>query len=211
MHPIWTAAAIATAATTGAAAGHTARAVLATLTAPVHPRPGVCEATTATAWALLTWQTTTGNLPPWWLPIPAALTWLTVVLTATDLRHRLLPNRVVGPAYPVLAALLAVAAATGPGTALALRAAIAGTTLFAVHAAIHLAAPRHLGAGDVKLAGLVGGVLGAVDWTAVLLGPVVAAVVTTAIAATSRRRTAPHGPGLLIAALLIAALPQAHG
>jgi len=61
----------------------------------------------------------------------------------------------------------------------------------------------------VKLAGLVGAVLGAVSWSAVLVGPVIAAVVTALVAVTGRRRTVPHGPGLLLAALLVAIFPAA--
>jgi leader peptidase (prepilin peptidase) / N-methyltransferase len=193
------------AAIVGAMAGRVARAVLVKLRTPVRPPPGSCEAAVAALWTLVAVR----PLPTWWLPVPAALAWLTVVLTATDLRHRLLPNAVTLPAYPVGAALLTMAALTGPGVGLAVRAAAGGVALLAVHATVHLAAPRHLGAGDVKLAGLVGAVLGAVSWSAVLLGPLIAAVVTTALALTGRRTAAPHGPGLLAAALLVAVFPAA--
>lgn len=165
----------------------------------------LCESAVAALWALAA----TRGLPAWWLPVPAVIAWLAVVLTATDLRYRRLPNAVTMPAYPVLAVLIAVAAFAGPGPGLATRAATAAVVLFVVHAAVHLAAPRHLGAGDVKLAGLVGAVLGAVSWSAVLLGPVVAAAVTTALALVSRGRAAPHGPGLLAGALLVAVFPAA--
>jgi leader peptidase (prepilin peptidase) / N-methyltransferase len=187
----------------GATAGRAARAVLTRLRMPVRPPPGSCEAAVAALWALVAVR----PLPPWWLPVPAALAWLTVVLTATDLRHRLLPNAVTLPAYPVAAALLTTSALAGPGAGLAVRAAAAGAALLAVHAAVHLAAPRQLGAGDVKLAGLVGAALGAVSWSAVLLGPLIAAVITTTLALAGRRTAAPHGPGLLAAALLVAVFP----
>ena len=189
----------------GAVAGFGARAVLARLRAPVRPAPSLCEVAVGALWALAAAL----PLPPWWWPVPAALAWLAVVLTATDLRHRLLPNAVTLPAYPVVLALLGAAAFAGPGPQLAIRAAAAGAVLFAVHAAVHLAAPGQLGAGDVKLAGIVGAVLGAVSWSAVLAGPVIAAVLTAALAAAGRRRSAPHGPGLLAAALLVAMFPSA--
>ena len=79
--------------------------------------------------------------------------------------------------------------------------------LLAVHAVVHLTAPGQLGAGDVKLSGVVGAVLGAVSWPAVLLGPVVAAVLTVVLAVLGRRGSAPHGPGLLLAALLVSLFP----
>ena len=189
----------------GVAAGRGARALLARLRRPVRPPPGVCETSVAALWALAAWR----PLPAWWLPVAAGLAWLAVVLTATDLRHRLLPNVVVLPAYPAAAVLLGAAAAAGPGPSVAARAAGAGALLLGVHAAVHLAAPGHLGAGDVKLAGLVGAVLGAVSWPAVLLGPVLAAVVTAVLALAHRRAAAPHGPGLLAAALLVALFPPA--
>lgn len=191
----------------GGGAGYGARVLLAGLRAPVPVRPGVCEAVGALGWAAVAWRATTGGLPAWWLPVPAALVWLTLVLTASDLRHQLLPDRVTLPAGPVLAALLTVAAAAGPGPRLALRAAVAGLLLLAAHALVHLTAPGQLGAGDVKLAGPVGAVLGAVSWSAVLMGVVLAAVVTTTIAGVTRRGHAPHGPGLLLATLFIALFP----
>lgn len=189
----------------GAVAGWGARAVLVRLRTPVRPPRAVPEAIVAAIWALLAAR----DLPPWWLPVPAAVGWLAVVLIATDVRHRRLPDAVTVPAYPATAALLAAASLAGPGPGLAARAAAAAVLLFAVHAAVHLAKPSHLGAGDVKLAGLVGAVLGAVSWSALLAGPVLAAVVTTALALASRGRTAPHGPGLLAAALLAAVFPAA--
>lgn len=185
----------------GAVAGYGARAVLIRLR--TRPPRYSCELLVAALWALATML----PLPPWWLPVPAALAWLAVVLTATDLRHRRLPNAVTLPSYPAAAIVIGAAAVAGPGPSLAIRAAAAAAALTAVHAAVHLAAPDQLGAGDVKLAGIVGAVLGAVSWSAVLVGPVIAAVLTAALALAGRRREAPHGPGLLAAALLTALFP----
>ena len=194
----------------GAVAGYSARAVLVRLRMPVRAAPYACEAVLGALWAFAAAR----PLPVWWLPVPAALAWLAVVLTATDMRHRLLPNAVTLPAYPAVAVLIIVAAAAGPGPGLAVRAATAAALFLAVHAAVHLALPGQLGAGDVKLAGVVGAVLGAVSWPAVLLGPVIAAVLTTALALAGRRGagphmhgSAPHGPGLLAAVLLVALFP----
>ena len=46
---------------------------------------------------------------------------------------------------------------------------------FAAYAAVHLAAPAALGAGDVKLAAPLGAVLGGVSWEALVVGGVLAA------------------------------------
>lgn len=193
------------AALAGAVAGRGARAVLGRLSTPVRPPPALLEATLAALWAFVAAR----PLPWWWQPVPAAVAWVAVVLTATDLRHRRLPNAVTLPAYPAAGVLLTVAALMGPGPGLAARAVAAGALLLAVHAAVHLAAPAQLGAGDVKLAGLVGVVLGAVSWSALLVGPVIAAVVTVVLALAGRGKSAPHGPGLLAAALLVAVFPAA--
>lgn len=197
----------------GVFAGWGARVVLGRLPrGAVRVPVGVCEAAVGAAWGLLVLRAASGHLPAWWLPVPAALAWLTAVLTATDLSHRLLPDAVTLPAYPAAAALLVAAALAGPGSALALRAAAGGAVLAAGYAAVHLAAPSQLGAGDVKLAGVTGATLAAVSWSALLLGSLIAAVITVAIIAVlalrpGSGRQAPHGPGMLAAALFIAAFP----
>jgi leader peptidase (prepilin peptidase)/N-methyltransferase len=166
-----------------------------------------------------------GGVPAGWLPVPLALAWFGVLLAATDLECRRLPNALTLPAYPVMAALLCVTAWYGPGTALGVRA-VGGALLFGgAHAVVHLVSPRSLGAGDVKLAGVLGAVLAAVSWSALALGALLAALCTAgyaAVRALPRRRlghpvrqpserglaaldpTLPHGPGLLAAAWLVA-------
>jgi leader peptidase (prepilin peptidase)/N-methyltransferase len=169
---------------------------------------GLGELVLAGVGALLAVRAATGAIPLWGLPVPAALSWLALVLIATDLRHRRLPNALTLPAYPAAALLITVAAFAGPGPSVLVRAGSAAAALLVVHAAVHLAAPAQLGAGDVKLAGVVGAVLGAVSWPAVLLGTIVAAAVTAVLAVTNRG-DAPHGPGLLLGALLVAVFPAA--
>jgi len=171
---------------------------------------GVAEGVLGLLWAVLAARAMAGGLPAWWLPVPVALSWLAVVLTATDLVHRRLPNVITGPAYPAAIGLLAVTCAAGAGFGLGARAITAGAALFAVYAVVHLAAPGQLGAGDVKLAGVVGVALGAVSWPALLLGEVIAAMVTMLLAVIERHeRGAPHGPGMLAGALLFVMFPGA--
>jgi leader peptidase (prepilin peptidase) / N-methyltransferase len=161
-------------------------------------------------WAVLAVSVMVGRMPAWWVPLPAALGWLGVVLTATDLAQRRLPNAITMPAYPVAGAIVALACGAGGGAELGVRAVVAGVVLLVVYAAVHLAAPGQLGAGDVKLAGVVGVALGAAGWPAVLLGQVIAAAVTALLAVREpRERGAPHGPGMLAGALLPAMFPGA--
>jgi leader peptidase (prepilin peptidase) / N-methyltransferase len=194
----------------GMGAGWIARVVLGRLRYPVRVPFGVAEGVLGLVWAVVAVRAMAGGLPAWWLPVPAALSWLAVVLTATDLAHRRLPNVITGPAYPAAGGLLAITCAAGAGFGLGGRAIAAGAVLFAVYAVVHLAAPSQLGAGDVKLAGVVGVALGAVSWPALLLGQVIAAVITVLLAVIERHeRGAPHGPGMLAGALLVVMFPGA--
>jgi leader peptidase (prepilin peptidase)/N-methyltransferase len=198
------------AAVAGAGAGSIARIVLGRLRYPVRVPFGVAEGVLGLLWAVMVVRALAGGLPVWWLPVPAALSWLAVVLTATDLAHRRLPNVITGPAYPAAIGLLAVVCAVGAGFDLGTRAVAAGAVLFVVYAVVHFAAPSQLGAGDVKLAGVVGVALGAVSWPALLLGQVIAAVITALLTVIEGHgRGAPHGPGMLIGALLVVMFPGA--
>ncbi|MDR1441783.1 MAG: prepilin peptidase [Bifidobacteriaceae bacterium] len=93
-----------------------------------------------------------------------------VALTAIDSRIGRLPDAIVLPSYPVLAALLAVASwITGDWRAL-LNAGIGGLGLFVAYWLIHTLAPRGMGRGDVKLAGLIGMVLAYQGWGPLIVG-----------------------------------------
>ena len=133
-----------------------------------------------------------------------------IALSAIDIDLKRLPDRIVLPSYPVLAVLLAGAAmADGDGWRLA-RAALAGAALFGFFFALAFAYPAGMGFGDVKLAGLLGLVLGYLSWSAVLVGTfagfLLGALVGIVLLAGRRgdRKTAlPFGP-FLIAGTLVA-------
>ena len=138
------------------------------------------------------------------LPAYLAFVALGIALALIDLDVRRLPNVLVLPAYPVLAVLLVI---DGDGHAL-VRAGIAAVSLFAVFFLIALVAPGSMGFGDVKLAGVVGGVLGYLSWGALLVGAfggfVLGSVVGVALLASGRagRKTAvPFGPFMILGAL----------
>jgi leader peptidase (prepilin peptidase) / N-methyltransferase len=194
----------------GALAGVAGRHLLARLRRGAIVHSGWLAGGVSLLWTVLGWRVSTGAVPGWWLPIPLVLTWFAVLLTATDLRHQRLPNALTLSAYPVIGAATVVAATAGGGwnlTASALTGAVAFCTL---HAMIHMASPRAMGAGDVKLSGSVGAVLGAVGWPAMVLATGLAAsfTLTLRIAAPDRWRDGiPHGPGMLAATCLIALFP----
>lgn len=143
--------------------------------------------------------------------VPAFLyvTAVGVALAVIDLQTRRLPNALVLPSYPVLAGLLAVAAAwQGDWWAFA-RAVIGGAVLFAFFFAVAFLNPAGMGFGDVKLAGLLGAVLAYLSWPALAVGAfaglLLGAIVGVALLASGRcgRTTAlPFGPFLAAGALL---------
>jgi leader peptidase (prepilin peptidase)/N-methyltransferase len=113
------------------------------------------------------------------------------------------------PAYPVLAALLAGAAAvTGDWSAL-LRAGLGAVALFAFFYLLAVVYPSGMGFGDVKLAGVIGLVLGWFSWAAVVIGAfagfLLGAVVGVAVLATGaggRKTALPFGPFMVLGALV---------
>lgn len=149
--------------------------------APIGVRDLAVEAVTAAVWVALTARL--GPVDPY---LPAALTGGSglVALGLVDLERRLLPKRIL---YPTLAAtavaLTAAAAGTGQWGRLA-AAAVSAAVLVAVMWAVHAARPGHLGFGDVRLAGLIG----------LLVGPYGAGGVDLAVLAAC-------GAGLAVAAI----------
>jgi leader peptidase (prepilin peptidase)/N-methyltransferase len=141
------------------------------------------------------------------LPAFLVLAGAAVLLTVIDLQHRLLPNRVILPAFGAGAVLLACAALADQSWNALLRAGAGAVVLFAGFLVLALISPRSLGMGDVKLAGLLGLYLGWLGWDVVVLGAaagfVVQAVVAVALLAARRiglRAELPFGPAMLLGA-----------
>lgn len=144
------------------------------------------------------------------LPLLPALLYLTaagLALAVIDVDVHRLPNAIVLPSYPILAVLLAVAAAlSGDWGALA-RAGIGAAALLAFYLLLVLVYPAGMGWGDVKLSGLLGAVLGYLGWGAVLIGAfagfalgAVGAVVLMALGRGNRRTALPFGPFMILGA-----------
>ena len=85
--------------------------------------------------------------------IAALFCWVLVIVTRTDLEHRLIPDKIVLPGAVVLLALRTI---DDPSVEWVICALGAGLVLFL----IVLVYPRGLGMGDVKLSALLGGGLG---------------------------------------------------
>jgi leader peptidase (prepilin peptidase)/N-methyltransferase len=126
-----------------------------------------------------------------------------VVLAVIDLDTRRLPNAIVLPSYVVLAVLLLV---DWDGAAL-LRAALGAALLFGFFFAVAMAAPGGMGFGDVKLAGVVGGMAAYLSWGALLVGAflgfllgAVAGVLLIAASRAGRKSAVPFGPFMILGA-----------
>ncbi|SOC50866.1 leader peptidase (prepilin peptidase) / N-methyltransferase [Blastococcus aggregatus] len=147
-----------------------------------------------------------------WSPDLPAWAWFVAIgllLAVIDLREKLLPNRVLLPATVVAAGLLALAADLDDAWPDLLRALLAGAASFAVLLVMALLAPTRLGMGDVKLAALLGLVLGWFGWSAVLLGfllgfllQAVVGLALMAVRRAGRDTELPFGPALLTGTLV---------
>jgi prepilin signal peptidase PulO-like enzyme (type II secretory pathway) len=122
-----------------------------------------------------------------------------VVVTATDLERRIVPNRVVLPAAVAVLALNTVA---HPSPVWAIGA--VGAAGFLLLAA--LAYPGGMGMGDVKLALLIGALLGAVTPVGIMLGLLLALVPSVVLIARhgkrARRLAIPLAPFLAAGAVV---------
>jgi leader peptidase (prepilin peptidase)/N-methyltransferase len=162
---------------------------------------GLLEVATAALFALAALRFgPTAELPAWLWSVAAG-----VLLSVIDLRERLLPNRVLLPATVGALLLLTAAAAAGDRWDDLLRAVLAGAAAFAVLLAMALVSPAGMGMGDVKLAGLLGLLLGWLGWPVVvagfLLGFVLQAVLGLALMVlrrAGRDTELPFGPALVL-------------
>jgi leader peptidase (prepilin peptidase)/N-methyltransferase len=170
----------------------------------ISARYPLIEASTGLLFAATTaWALSSGHGPL--LPALLYLAAAGVALAAIDLDVHRLPNAIVLPSYPVVAVLLTAAAWwTGDWWSLG-RAAIGAAALFAFYLLLVLVYPAGMGWGDVKLAGVLGGVLAFLSWSALVIGAfagfVFGAVVAVVVIATRRgtgKTALPFGPFMLL-------------
>jgi leader peptidase (prepilin peptidase)/N-methyltransferase len=169
----------------------------------------------AAAWASLTFRFggyAHGSLLPAYLYLAA----VGAALTLIDLDVHRLPDLIVLPSYPIAVVLLLVpTVVTGQWGAL-LRAVLACGVLFVVYLVLALVSPGGggLGLGDVKLAGLLGLLLGWLGWGLVIVS-VLAAFVTGGIFAlilllvghANRSSHIAFGPSMILGAWVALTFP----
>ncbi len=162
---------------------------------PISVRYPLVEAGTALLWLAVT-LVHHGDLAT--LVLGLVLVTFLVPLALIDLDHRLLPNRLTGPAAVLAVGLGFALDPAGQPERLVAGLAAGGFFLLAA-----LAYPSGMGMGDVKLAGVLGLFLGgsvaAALIVALVVGVVVGAVVIARLGAAQGRKTAvPFGPFLAL-------------
>jgi leader peptidase (prepilin peptidase) / N-methyltransferase len=176
--------------------------------APISPRYPLVELVTGVLFVLITLRLAAAGLL---VAVPAYLYFVAigVALAMIDLDHRRLPNAVVLPSYPVVAVLLFGATLwTHDWSALA-RAGIGAAALFGFYFLLATVYPAGMGFGDVKLAGILGAVLGYLSWASLIIGAfggfllgAMVGVVVMAAGRGSRKTSLPFGPFMIAGALL---------
>ena len=133
---------------------------------------------------------------------------LGVQLSLIDIRHHLLPNRLVLALLIAGVALLGAASAAAPAWEALLRAAAGGAILFVTYLILAIISPGGIGMGDVKLAGPLGLYLGYLGWSPLFYGGLfgfIAGGVVTAVILRAARGEKPsevaYGPSMLAAAI----------
>ena len=211
-----------TAATVGAIAGVALRVPLVQLGYRLpdeveFPRPAswwVIPATAAVT-VLAWWAIAPGR--PVLVPIVYTVAvWTMIPLAFVDLDVHRLPDRIQLPAYPVLALLLAACSYASGDWSPFVRALIAGLVLWLLFLILGILPGGGIGFGDVKLAGLLGMLLGWLSWTHVMRGTVatfliggVVALLVMAIAGKGRRDEFAYGPSMLLGAVVALIAPRA--
>jgi leader peptidase (prepilin peptidase)/N-methyltransferase len=122
-----------------------------------------------------------------------------VAVSATDLEHRIIPNRIVLPASVIV---LVAQTALHPSVEWTLGALGASGFLFAAA----LAYPKGMGMGDVKLALFMGAMLGRTVTVALMVGMVAALVPSVVLlvrhGSAARKMGIPFGPFLALGSIL---------
>lgn len=168
-----------------------------------------------------------------WLALAACAYFfvMAVRLTVIDVRHHLLPDRIVFPSYGIAGVLLLGAATSQllpggqdvAGTADAgafgipgLRVLAGGAALWLFYFLLHAVYPPGMGFGDVKLAGVLGMYLGFLGWGHVMAGTFAAFVLgglwSLGLLAARRgtlQSAIPFGPFMLAGTAAAMLLPTA--
>jgi leader peptidase (prepilin peptidase) / N-methyltransferase len=144
---------------------------------------------------------------------------ISVALTMIDIDVHRLPNAIVYPAYLVGASLLGAAAIVGGETQRILPAVIGMAASVLFYGIMAFVYPGGMGLGDVKLAGVIGMLLGYFGWAQLAVGSIAAfvlgavfGVALIVIRRAGRKSGIPFGPWMIAGAWIgiVAGAPLAH-
>lgn len=162
---------------------------------------------TAWGWLVFTLVDQPATVIVMWLPLSAAFGWI----SAVDLDVQRIPNRTLG-SIAIWVAVCVIALATTEHVADPLfHAVTAGTGCLIGFAILHIASPKALGFGDVKLAAILGAAIGVVSLTAVLAALLFACILALTWATATRTTHIAFGPWLAAGAILGVGLPGLSG
>lgn len=174
-----------------------------TCASPISPRYPLVELVTAATFVAMAVRFGPDPALPAFLVLAAAL----VAISAIDLEHFIVPNRIVYPALFLIAPLLLAAAAVDDTWSSLGRAALGGALAWGALLIIHLISPRGMGFGDVRLAGLIGVPLGWLGLGHVPVGLFLAfasasvvGIALILVGAKGRKDKVPFGPFLALGA-----------
>jgi leader peptidase (prepilin peptidase) / N-methyltransferase len=132
-----------------------------------------------------------------------------VAVSVADIRVGLVPRKLLYPTLALMAVALVAASAVAGHYHPLEEAAIGGVAAFAVFFVIWFIAPRSMGMGDVRLAGVIGAGLGWIGYRQLYLGFMVAFVVGAAVGIVKmvaqgggRKTSLPFGPALGVGAVV---------
>lgn len=179
--------------------------------APISAQYPLIELTTAVLFALVTrWLLATQEHSAALIPFGGVILYLvsvSVVLSVIDAETGRLPDKIVLPSYLVVVVGLLAASVLGAGADRLTTALIGGAALFAMYGLIVVIRPDGMGLGDVKLAGVLGMLLGwfgvenlAVGAFAAFLIGGVFTVLLMLVGGAGRRTEVPFGPWMIVGA-----------
>lgn len=172
---------------------------------PISARYPVVELAHTALWLAMLWHF------GWSWELPAYLYFVSVglALAVIDIDTKRLPNALTLPSYVVIGALLLIPAVADGDWSAYLRAWLAALALFAFYFLLAVIYPAGMGFGDVKLAGVLGLVLGWLGWGELVVGGflgfflgAVLGGVLMIVRRAGRKSKIPFGPFMLFGALL---------
>ena len=176
--------------------------------ARISPRYLLVEVLTSVLFAGMAWHVVELDL----LAVAPAYLYVTAIgiaLAFIDAAHHRLPDAIVLPSYAVLGALLVLASAVAGEWGRLLVAAAGGAGLWTLYFVLALVKTGGMGFGDVKLAGLLGMVLGWTGWGSLAVGAFggflvggVVAIALLLVGRAGRRTRIPFGPWMVVGALV---------